>query len=105
MHRSTAWETALTIQPALPFPELDPLTAHLPLSVWTTGQQDSRTQRRGRYLAASMAHPGKMLPAIARHAIEHYTSPDDLVIDPIVRHRHHPGGGDPRGSRRDRRGV
>ena len=83
MHRSTVWETALTIQPALPFPELDPLTADLPLSVWTTGQQDSRTQRRGRYLPASMAHPGKMLPAIARHAIEHYTSPDDLVIDPM----------------------
>lgn len=83
MHRSTTWETALTIQPALPFPELDPLIADLPLSVWTTGQQDSRTQRRGRYVPASMAHPGKMLPAIARHAIEQYTAPDDLVIDPM----------------------
>ncbi|MEY9858566.1 modification methylase [Catenulispora sp. GAS73] len=83
MHRSTVWETALTIQPALPFSELDPLTADLPLSVWVTGQQDSRTQRRGRYIPASMAHPGKMLPAIARHAIEHYTKPDDLVIDPM----------------------
>lgn len=83
MHRSIVWEAALTIQPALPFPELDPLTADLPLSVWTTGQQDSRTQRRGRYVPASMAHPGKMLPAIAWHAIEHYTAPDDLVIDPM----------------------
>ena len=83
MHSAAAWETALTIQPALPFPELDPLTSDLPLSVWTTGQQDSRTQRRGRYVPASMAHPGKMLPAIARHAIEHYTSRDDLIIDPM----------------------
>jgi len=30
-----------------------------------------------------MAHPGKMLPAIAQHAIEHYTSPGDMVIDPM----------------------
>ena len=73
----------MTIQPALPFPDLDPPTAHLPLSVWPTAQQDSRGQRRGRYVPASMAHPGKMLPAIARHAIEHYTRPDDLVIDPM----------------------
>ena len=73
----------LTIQPALPFPDLDPLTADLPLSVWTTGQQDSRAQRRGRYIPASMAHPGKMLPAIAQHAVERYTAPDNLVIDPM----------------------
>ena len=73
----------MTVQPALPLPEFDPPTANLPLSVWPTAQQDSKAQRRGRYVPASMAHPGKMLPAIARHAIEHYTRPDDLVIDPM----------------------
>lgn len=53
------------------------------LSVGTIGQQDSKTQRRGRYVPASMAHPGKVLSAVARHAIEPYTQPDGLVIDPV----------------------
>jgi tRNA G10 N-methylase Trm11 len=70
-----------------------------PLSVWAAtpvteaaqavtafsrrAQQDARTQCRGRYLPASTAHPAKMLPAIAATAIERYTRPGDLVIDPI----------------------
>ncbi|EXG79864.1 TRM11 family SAM-dependent methyltransferase [Cryptosporangium arvum] len=52
-------------------------------SVWLTGQQQSRAQRRGRYLPESMAHPGKMLPAIAARAIATYTEPGDLVCDPM----------------------
>lgn len=52
-------------------------------SVWTTGQQPSRTQRRGRYLPESMKHPGKMLPAIAAQAIATYTAPGELVVDPM----------------------
>ncbi|WP_063837093.1 TRM11 family SAM-dependent methyltransferase [Phaeacidiphilus oryzae] len=55
----------------------------LPTSVWLTAQQDSRTQRTGRYLPAAIAHPGKMLPAIARHAIRAYTRPGDVVLDPM----------------------
>jgi len=55
----------------------------LELSVWATAQQDARTQRRGRYLPASTAHPAKMLPAIAATAIERYTQPGDLVADPM----------------------
>ena len=61
-----------------PVPVPDP-----PLSVWVTAQQDARTQRRGRYLPESMAHPAKMLPAIAATAIERYTEPGDLVADPM----------------------
>jgi modification methylase len=61
-----------------PAPVPDP-----PLSVWVTAQQDARTQRRGRYLPESMAHPAKMLPAIAATAIERYTEPGDLVADPM----------------------
>jgi SAM-dependent methyltransferase len=57
--------------------------AGLPLSVWVTAQHDSRTQRRGRYLPASVAHPAKMLPAIAAAAITRYTQPGDLVLDPM----------------------
>jgi modification methylase len=55
----------------------------LPCSVWVTAQQDSRTQRKGRYLPTSTAHPGKMLPAIAAHAIRAYTRDGDIVLDPM----------------------
>jgi DNA modification methylase len=53
------------------------------LSVWAGAQKCSRTQRRDRYLPGSMQHPAKMLPAIAAQAIAHYTSPGDLVLDPM----------------------
>ena len=55
----------------------------LPSSVWATAQQLVRVQRRGRYLPESTAHPGKMLPAIARQAITSYSNPGDLVLDPM----------------------
>jgi hypothetical protein len=45
-----------------------------PLSVWATAQRDARTQRRGRHLPESMAHPGKMLLGCAI-AITRYTAP------------------------------
>jgi modification methylase len=54
-----------------------------PLSVWATAQRDARAQRQGRYLPESIAHPGKMLPAIAAAAIRRYTEPGDLVADPM----------------------
>jgi len=53
------------------------------LSVWTTAQTAPATQRKGRYTPESTAHPAKMLPDIARHAITHYTQPGDLVLDPM----------------------
>ena len=52
-------------------------------TVWLTGQQPSRAQRAARYLPESTAHPGKMLPAIARRAIAVYSRPGDLVLDPM----------------------
>lgn len=55
----------------------------MPYSVWNTAPTTARIQRRGRYLPGSAAHPGKMLPAIAAHAIRRYTQPGDLVIDPM----------------------
>jgi hypothetical protein len=55
----------------------------LPLSVWLTAQQSAATQRAGRYMPGSTAHPAKMLPAIARQAIAAYTQPGDLVLDPM----------------------
>ena len=71
---------------ARPEPAPRPLSGDAPelrLSVWATAQRDARTQRRGRYLPASTAHPAKMLPAIAATAIERYTRPGDLVADPM----------------------
>src|SRR5690606_37616780 len=52
-------------------------------TVWLTGQQSSRVQRRGRYVPESTQHPARMLPAIARHAIDAYTEPGELVLDPM----------------------
>ncbi len=59
------------------------MTIELPLSVWATAQQTSRAQRAGRYLPVSLAHPAKMLPAIARTAINDYSQPGDYVLDPM----------------------
>jgi modification methylase len=71
---------------ARPEPAPRPLPGDAPelrLSVWSTAQRDARTQRRGRYLPASTAHPAKMLPAIAATAVARYTEPGDLVADPM----------------------
>src|SRR5690242_16720020 len=53
-------------------------------SVFVTGQVCSREQRRGRYTPESMAHPGKMLPSIARYLIATYTRPGEWVLDPMA---------------------
>jgi hypothetical protein len=53
------------------------------VSVWTTAQISPATQRKNRYTPDSTAHPAKMLPAVAAHAIAHYTQPGDLVLDPM----------------------
>jgi DNA methylase len=55
----------------------------LPLSVWPCAQQPARLQRRGRYVPESVAHPGKMVPEVARHAVSAYSAAGDLVLDPM----------------------
>jgi SAM-dependent methyltransferase len=55
----------------------------VPVSVWTTAQTSPAAQRKNRYTPESTAHPAKMLPAVAAHAIAHYTKPGDLVLDPM----------------------
>lgn len=59
-------------------------TTSRPASVWLTGQLCSRDQRRGRYTRASIAHPGKMLPAIAARAVHTWTRPGEIVLDPMA---------------------
>ena len=53
------------------------------LSVWPVAQQTARAQRHRRYLPASTAHPGKMLPELARRVIRAYSEPGELVLDPM----------------------
>lgn len=55
----------------------------LPLSVWPVAQTSHRAQRVGRYLPSSGAHPARMLPALAHHAIQQYSKPGELVLDPL----------------------
>ncbi|MFE3205587.1 TRM11 family SAM-dependent methyltransferase [Embleya sp. NPDC059237] len=52
-------------------------------SIWATAQTTGPAQRRGRYVPESVGHPAKMLPAIAAHAIAHYTRPGEVVLDPM----------------------
>ncbi|MFE4832720.1 TRM11 family SAM-dependent methyltransferase [Streptomyces sp. NPDC056672] len=54
-----------------------------PDSVWNTAPTSAPAQRKGRYVPGSAAHPAKMLPQIAAHAITTYTRPGDLVLDPM----------------------
>jgi DNA modification methylase len=60
-----------------------PKTPDIPLAVWPCAQRTSQWQRHGRYLPDSNRHPAKMLPELARRAIETYSRPGDLVVDPM----------------------
>jgi SAM-dependent methyltransferase len=53
------------------------------VSVWACAQQHPRAQRASRYLPEAAAHPGAMLPEIARRVIETYTRPGETVLDPL----------------------
>lgn len=55
----------------------------VPLTVWPVSQTHPRFQRLDRYTPESMAHPARMLPALARHIITTFTEPGDLVVDPM----------------------
>lgn len=52
--------------------------------MWPVAQRSPAAQRRGRYLPGSTAHPARMLPDLAAHAIRAYTRPGDLVLDPLA---------------------
>ena len=62
-----------------PLPNDDP---ELRLSVWVTAQRDARTQRRGRYLPESTAHPAKCCPRSPRPRSPGLPS-RNLVADPM----------------------
>lgn len=52
-------------------------------SMWNTAPTSAPAQRKDRYVPGSAAHPAKMLPQIAAHAVATYTKPGDLVLDPM----------------------
>jgi hypothetical protein len=54
------------------------------LSVWPVAQRSPAAQRPGRYVAGSAAHPARMLPDLAAHAIRTYPRPGELVADPLA---------------------
>jgi DNA modification methylase len=72
MPDTTPTTTTITGEQALPV-----------TSVWLTCQRPARDQRRGRYVSATSSHPGKMLPDLAAQAINTYTAPGELVLDPM----------------------
>jgi modification methylase len=55
----------------------------VPLAVWPCAQRTGYIQRAGRYLPESTAHPGKMLPELARRITVEYAPPGGLVVDPM----------------------
>jgi DNA modification methylase len=55
----------------------------VPLAVWACAQTTGHIQRAGRYLPESTAHPGKMLPDLARRITAEYAPPGGLVVDPM----------------------
>ena len=63
-----------------------PLTVDrsVPLAVWPVAQTTAQYQRAGRYLPEVARHPGKMLPALARRIVSEYSTPGQLVVDPLA---------------------
>lgn len=58
-------------------------TQDIPIAIWPCAQRPSQWQRYRRYRPESNSHPAKMLPELARRAIETYSEPGDLVLDPM----------------------
>ncbi len=56
----------------------------VPLAVWPVAQRSAQYQRAGRYHPGCAAHPGKMLPALARCIVAEYSRPGQLVVDPLA---------------------
>ncbi len=56
----------------------------VPLALWPVAQTTAQWQRAGRYLPGCTAHPGKMLPELARRIVSEYSAAGDLVCDPMA---------------------
>ncbi|MHB1613722.1 MAG: TRM11 family SAM-dependent methyltransferase [Actinomycetes bacterium] len=67
-----------------PHPTQNPSDPAVPLAVWPVAQTSAQHQRAGRYLPACTAYPGTMLPALAARIITEYSTPGQLVVDPMT---------------------
>jgi DNA modification methylase len=56
----------------------------VPLAVWPVAQTTAQWQRAGRYLPGCSAHPGKMLPELARRIVSEYSNPGEVIVDPLA---------------------
>jgi modification methylase len=56
----------------------------VPLAVWPVAQVSAQYQRAGRSHPGFAAHPGKMLPELARRIVAEYSAPGALVVDPMA---------------------
>jgi modification methylase len=54
------------------------------VSVWPVAQRPAAVQRRGLFVPGSGAHPARMLPDLARHAIHTFSPPGGLVGDVLT---------------------
>ena len=61
-----------------------PTKPTVPLALWPVAQTTAQWQRAGRYLPACTAHPGKMLPELARRIVTEYSTPGQFVLDPLA---------------------
>ena len=56
----------------------------MPLAIWPVAQTTAQYQRTGRYLPGCAAHPGEMLPELARQIVTEYSTPGQVVLDPLA---------------------
>jgi DNA modification methylase len=61
-----------------------PQDPDVPLAIWPVAQTTAQYQRTGRYLPGCTAHPGKMLPELARRIVTEYSTPGQVVLDPLA---------------------
>ena len=61
-----------------------PVRPAVPLAVWPVAQTSAQYQRAGRYLPACSQHPAKMFPELARRIVTEYSTPGQVVLDPLA---------------------
>ena len=61
-----------------------PVRPAVPLAVWPVAQTSAQYQRAGRSLPACSQHPAKMFPELARRIVTEYSTPGQVVVDPLA---------------------
>ena len=61
-----------------------PQDPDVPLAIWPVAQTTAQYQRSSRYLPGCTAHPAKTLPELARRIVTEYSTPGQVVLDPLA---------------------